>query len=117
MKTEIKVHSETIQAKYPVEFATSALFRNLEEGIIVVSVYNPSNDSPYHLEVKIFDAYLHDIISSAHEKVLKNNLDLSNVLIVGEVNVPGIGWSVLGRNNAYEKRFARFFGNTDFAFS
>ena len=109
MKTEINVHSETIQAKSPVDFATSALFCNLEQAIIVINVYNPPHESPYRLEVKLFDTYLHEIISSAHEKVLKNNLDLINVLIVGDVNLPGIDWSLLSSNNAYEKTFCQVF--------
>ena len=88
MKTEINVHSEKIQAKSPVDFATSALFCNLEQALIVINVYKSPNDSPCCLEVELFDAYLHDIISSAHEKVLINYLDLINVLMVGDVNLP-----------------------------
>ena len=117
MKTEINVHSETIQAKSPVDLATSALFNNLEPAIIVINVYNPPHDSPYRLEVEFFDTYLHDIISSAHEKVLKNDLDLIDVLIVGDVNLPGIDWSLLSSNNANEKTFCQVFENTDFALS
>ena len=107
MKTEINVQSETIQAKSPVDLATSALFNNLEQAIIVINVYNPPHDSPYRLEVELFDTYLHDIISSAHEKVL--DLDLIDVLIVGDVNLPGSDWSLLSSNNAYEKTFCQVF--------
>ena len=71
MKTEINVHSETIQAKSTVDFTTSALFCNLEQAIIVINVYNPPHDSPYRLDVKLFDTYLHGIISAAHEKFLE----------------------------------------------
>ena len=118
LKTEINVHSETNQAKSPVDFATSALFCNLEQAIIVINVYNPPHDSPYRLEVELFDACIHDIISSAHEKALKNNLDLINVLIVGDVNLPGFDWSLLSSKNAYEKTFCQvFFENTDFVLS
>ena len=53
----------------------------------------------------MFDAYKHDIISSAHEEVLKNDLDLINLLIVGDVNLAGIDWSLLSSNNAYDKTF------------
>ena len=88
LKTKINVHSETIQAKSPVDFATSVFFCNLEQAIIVINVYNLPHDSPYCLEVELFDAYLQDIISSAHEKVCKNNLDFINLLIVGDVNFP-----------------------------
>ena len=109
MKTEINVHSETIQAKSPVDFATSALFCNLQQAIFVINVYNPPYDSPYRSEVELFDTYLHDIISSAYEKVLKNDLDLINVLIVGDVNLPGINWSLLSSSNAYEKKFCQVF--------
>ena len=109
LKTEINVHSEIIQAKSPVDFATSALFCNLEQAIIVLNVYNPPHDSPYRLEVEFSDAYLHDIISSTHEKVLKNDLDLINVLIVGDVHLPRIDWSLLSSNNAYEKAFCQIF--------
>ena len=115
MKTEINVHSETIQAKSPVDFATSALFCNLEQEIIVIKVYNPPHDSPDRLEVELFDTYLHDIINSAHEKVLRNDLNLFNVLIVGDVSLPGIYWSLRRSNNAYDKTFCQIFRNTDFA--
>ena len=112
LKTEINVHSETIQAKSPVDFATSALFCNLEQAIIVLNVFNPPHDSPYRLEVEFSDAYLHDIINSNHEKVLKNDLDLINVLIVGDVHLPGIDWSLLSSNTAYEKTFSQIFRRT-----
>ena len=109
--------SETIQAKSPVDFVTSVFFCNLEQAIIVINVYNLPHDSPYRLEVELFDAYLQDIISLAHDKVFKNNLDLINVLIVGDLNLPGVDWSLLSGNNAYEKSFASFFKNTDFVLS
>ena len=51
-------------------------------------------------ELKSSVGSLNDIISSAHEKVLKNDLDLINLLIVGDVNLPGIDWSLLSSNNA-----------------
>ena len=56
LKTEINVHSRTIQANSPVDFATSGLFYNLEQAIIVIKVYKPPHDSPYRLEVELFDA-------------------------------------------------------------
>ena len=59
----------------------------------------------------MFDAYLHNIISWAHEKAIKNGLDLMNVLIVGDVNLPGIDWSLLSNNNAYEKNVLSGFSN------
>ena len=65
-----------------------------------MNVYNPPHDSPYRLEVELFDAHIHDFISSAHEKVLKKDLDLINVLIVSDVNLPGIDWSLLSSNDA-----------------
>ena len=64
----------------------------------------------------MFDAYLHNIISSAREKALKNGLDLINVLIVGDVNLPGIDWSLLSSNNAYEKTFCQVFRKYGFCF-
>ena len=82
----------------------------------MIEVYNLPHDSPYCLEVELFDAYLQDIISSAHEKVCKN-LDFINLLIVGDVNLPRVDWSLLSSNNAYGKRFASFFENTDFVLS
>ena len=109
IKTEINVHSEVIQTKSPVDFAISDLFCNLEQATMVINVYNPAHDSPYRLEVELFDTYLQDIISSAHEKVLKNDLDLINVPIVGDVNLPGIDWSLLSSNNAYETTFCQVF--------
>ena len=109
LKTEIYVHSETIQAKSPVDFATSALFGSLEQVIIVINVYHSPHDSPYRLEVEFFDAYFHDIISSAHEKFLKNGLDLINALILGDVSLPAIDWSLLSSNNAYEKTLCQVF--------
>ena len=83
--------------------------RLLEQVIIVINVYNPPHYSPYCLDLEMFDAYKHDIISSAHEKVLKNDLDLINLLIVGDVNLPGIDWSLLSSNNAYDKTFCQVF--------
>ena len=81
----------------------------LEQAIVVINVYNPPHDSPYRLEVEFFDAYLHNIISSAPEKVLKNGLDLINVFIVGDINLPGIDWCLLSSNNANEKNFCNVF--------
>ena len=109
LKTEINVHSETIRAISPVDFATSAFFCKLEQAIIVIKVYNPPHNSPYRLEVELHDAFLQGIISSAHEKVLKTDLDLVNLLIVGDVNIPGINWSLLSSNNAYQKTFCKDF--------
>ena len=109
MKTEINVHSETIQAKSPVDFATSALSCNLEQALVVINVYKSPNDSPCRLEVELFDAYLQDIICSTPEKVLKNCLDLINVLTIGDVNLPGTDWGLLSSNNAYEKTFCQVF--------
>ena len=102
MKKEIKVHSDTIQDEFPIDFATLALFCKLEQAIIVIKVYSPPYDLPYRLEVELLDAVLQDIISSAHENVLKNDLDLIYVLIVGDVNLTGIDWSLLSSNNPYE---------------
>ena len=109
MKTEINIRSEKIRAKSPDYFATSALFCNLEQAIIVNNVYNPPHDSPYRLKLELFDANIHDIISLAHEKVLKNDLDLIDVLIVGDVNLPGIEWSLLSSNNANDNTFCQVF--------
>ena len=89
--------------------ATLALFCNLERAINVINVYNPPHDSPYYLEVKFFDAYIQDIVSLAHEKVLNNDLDLINVLIVKDVSILGVDWSLLSSNNAYEKNVLPFF--------
>ena len=105
LKTEFNVHNKTVQAKSP----TLALFCKLEQAIIVIYVYNPPHDSPYCLKVELVDAYIHDFISSAHEKTLKNDLDIINVLIVGDVNLLGIDWSLLSSNNAYEKTFCQVF--------
>ena len=104
LKTEINYQSETIQAKSPVDSATSVFFCNLEQEITLINVCNPPDVSPYCLEVELFDAYLQDINSSAHEIFLKNNLDLINVLIVGDIKLPGLDWSLLSSNNAYEKK-------------
>ena len=105
LKTEINYQSETIQVKSPVDSATSVFFCNLEQEIIVINVCNPPDVSPYCLEVELFDAHLQDIISSAHEIFFKNNLDLINVLIVGDIKLPGLDWSLLSSNNAFEKKF------------
>ena len=68
--------------------------------------------------MKFFDAYIQDIVSLAHEIFFKNYLDLINVLIVNNVNIPGVDWSLLSKNNAYEKkRGASFFQNTAFFLS
>ena len=55
----------------------------------------------------MFNAYLHDIFSWAPENVLKKDIDLINLVIVGGLNLPGFDWSLLSNNKAYEKTFCQ----------
>ena len=54
-----------------VDFATSALFLNLKQAVIVINVYHPPHGSLFRLEAELFDDYLSDNISSANKKFLK----------------------------------------------
>ena len=86
----------------------------MEQAIIVIKIYHPPHNSHYRLEVELFNDFLQDIIISAHEKVFKNDLDLINLLMVGDLNFSGTDSSLLSSNSAYDKNvLAKFFKYTD----